>query len=122
MVCNFTYFPNNNSTSEMEDLGKLSLKIDSSLLKFRATELLLSLTHLGINTEEKPGIEDTEDKHTKISWKMWIRNQKSKKQLCKIFLFFVEKFEGNNTGAGLPGSSKKITFGPISKSNRHHRM
>ena len=71
----------------MEDLGKLSLKIDSSLLKFRAKELILSLTQLGINTEEKLGIEDTEDKHTKISWKMWIRNQKSKKQLCKIFCF-----------------------------------
>ena len=50
------------------------------------------------------------------------KEPEEQKATLQDFLFFVEKFEGNNPGAGLPGSSKKITFGPINKSNIHHRI
>ena len=40
----------------MEDLEKLSLKIDSCLPKLGTVELILTLTQLGINTKGKRGI------------------------------------------------------------------
>ena len=42
-----------------------------------------------------------------ISWKMRIRNLRSGKQLCKIFCFFVEKFEGHDNGEGHDTNSRE---------------
>ena len=43
----------------------------------------------------------------KISRKMWISNQRSGKQLCKICCFFVEKFEGPDNGEGYDTNSRE---------------
>ena len=89
----------------MEDLEKLSLKIDSCLPKLGIAELILMLTQLGIDIEWKPGILSNKRKLIR-----WLQNSyddliedadkgpEKRKATLQDLLFFVEKFEGYDNG------------------------
>ena len=101
-------------TREMEDLEKLSLKIDSCLPKLGTAELILTLTQLGINIEGKPGILSNKRKLI-----IWLQNSyddligdtdngpEKRKATLQGLLFFVEKFEGHDYGEGHDTNSRE---------------
>ena len=112
MVCNFTYVQQQQSTREIEDLEKLSLKIDSCLPELGTTELILTLTQLGINTEGKQDIVSNKRKLIRWIQKAYedhtedmdeepeVRKTTFEKKTQQDLLFSVEKFWGHNTGGG----------------------
>ena len=98
----------------MEDLEKLSLKIDSCLPKLGIAELILMLTQLEIDIEWKPGILSNKRKLIR-----WLQNSyddliedadkgpEKRKATLQDLLFFVEKFEGYDNGEGHDTNSRE---------------
>ena len=91
----------------MEDLEKLSFKIDSCLPKLGTAELILALTQLGINTEGKPDIVSNKRKLIRWIEKAYEdlmedvdKEPEERKATLQDLLLFVEKFEGHNTCVG----------------------
>ena len=119
-------------TSEMEDLQKLSLQNNSCFPKFETAEFILTLTQLGINTKGKPDIVSNKRKLIRWIQKAYKditgdvdKEPEKRKTTLQDSLLFVEKFEGTNTTVGMIsilGSSKKITLGSTNKGSRHHRI
>ena len=98
----------------MEDLENLSLKIDSCLPKLGTAELILTLTQLGINTEVNPDIVSNKRKLIRWIQKAYEdlmedvdKEPEEWKTTLQDLLFFVEKFEGHNTGVGHDISSRE---------------
>ena len=137
MVCNFTYVQQQQSTREIEDLEELSLKIDSCLPELGTTELILTLTQLGINTEGKQDIVSNKRKLIRWIQKAYEDHTEDMDEEPEVRKTTFEKkpnkiccFQWRSFGVTIPvediistvGSSKKIMPGSTKKSNRHQRM